>query len=82
MVSIAERAAKLERRLAERERRIEIVFPAWLTEITMSPSDAPAAPPSAPSPAPEPRCEDCGAVVVRRARYCFMCGVAVAEGER
>ncbi|MBM4113379.1 MAG: hypothetical protein FJ253_08415 [Phycisphaerae bacterium] len=83
MPSISEKVAKLERRVAERERKIEIIFPSWLTEFMTSPNDALAAPPpNATSPAPEQQCDDCGYVIPRRARFCAGCGVAVAEPSR
>ena len=81
MASIAERAVKLERRLAERERRIEIVIPPWLADVTPPASEPEAAQPSS-TPAPEPRCDECGYVLPRRARYCSGCGVAVAGPSR
>jgi len=84
VASSAERLARLERRIVERDRVIEIALAPWLVDIlAMSPSE-PQTVSVAPAnePRPEPRCADCGAIVVRHARYCFMCSAAVAEGER
>jgi len=73
MASIAERAAKLERRLAERERKIEIILPAWLTTGEL-PTPAPSA-----ADAVERRCADagCGAVLTPSAKFCHQCAAPV-----
>jgi len=82
MASNTERLARLERRLVERDRVIEIAIAPWLADIIATAPSEPEAGRVPSAPAPEPRCNDCGYVIPRRARFCSGCGVAVAEPSR
>lgn len=79
MASLAERAARLERRLKERQKVIEVVPAPWLAELMRKTEHTP--PPPTPEAAPprEPaKCRDCATVLAPGARFCHLCGTQVA----
>jgi hypothetical protein len=79
MASLAERAARLERRLKERQEVIEVVPTPWLAELMKNAQRTPPPPATEAAPTPEPAtCRQCEAVLAAQARFCHLCGTPVA----